>query len=109
VEDRHQLQDHRCAECVRSGWQAVYCPAIRLGVDAQRMQDKLDAIYDTKTDVPQGGVLLAQLPSASVAPTGREEIRIKQLLKCPRAHLRPINSATLLVDSRVVEFEDGVH
>ena len=32
---------------VQSGW----------GVDAQRMQDKLDAIYGTKTDVPQGGVL----------------------------------------------------
>ena len=32
---------------VQSGW----------GVDAQRMQGRLDTILDTKTDVPQGGVL----------------------------------------------------
>ena len=32
---------------VQSGW----------GVDAQRMQSKLDDIYGTKTDVPQGGML----------------------------------------------------
>ena len=32
---------------VQSGW----------GVDAQRMQDGLDKIYNTKTDVPQGGML----------------------------------------------------
>ena len=44
-------------------------------------------------------MLLAQLLSASVAPTGREEIRIKQLLKCPRAHLRPINSAKVVASA----------
>ncbi len=32
---------------VQSGW----------GVDAQRMQDGLDAIYGSKTDVPQGGMI----------------------------------------------------
>ncbi len=32
---------------VQSGW----------GVDAQRMQDGLDKIYNTKTDVPQGGMI----------------------------------------------------
>lgn len=63
------------------------------------MQDKLDAVYGTKTDVPQGDVLLARLLSASVAPTGREEIRIKQLLKCPWAHLGPINSAKVVASA----------
>ena len=32
---------------VQSGW----------GVDAQRMQNSLDDIRGTKTDVPQGGVI----------------------------------------------------
>jgi len=32
---------------VQSGW----------GVDAQRMQARLDTFLGTKTDVPQGGVL----------------------------------------------------
>jgi alcohol dehydrogenase (cytochrome c) len=32
---------------VQSGWR----------VDVKRMQDKLDAVYGTKTDVPQGDVL----------------------------------------------------
>lgn len=41
------LVDGKQYVAVQSGW----------GVDAQRMQDGLDKIYNTKTDVPQGGMI----------------------------------------------------
>ena len=44
-------------EYVCSGWRAVHCRAVWWGVDAQRMQGRLDTFYGTTTWVPQGGVL----------------------------------------------------